>query len=184
MSSFATLSQLKTWLSIDSSITSDDALLQQLLDGATQLVKTYCNRDFARQTYTERFINKKPGRQVLLGNHPVLTVSSFKVNGRELSVSTGQHIFGYTFDNLGIRLIGYAVMKDDWLDVTYEAGFDVIPDDLINCVMKIAGVWYKEKDRIGISSKTVQVETVTFNNNIPSDVKMVLNQYKAVWSPR
>lgn len=182
--SFATLDQLRRHLNIDPSRTGDDDILQELLDRATEFVCSWCNRDFIRTEYTDIIDSETKGRFLPLNNYPVQTVSTLKINGREIAYSMSPSIWGFTIREYGIKLIGWNFNKGDVVEVIYEAGLDVIPADLVHAVIEIAAVNYKERDRIGLNSKTVQVETISFNNDIPAEVKKILAQYKRVWSVR
>jgi hypothetical protein len=182
--SFATLEQLKRWLTIDPSRAADDDLLQMLLNSATSSVCTYCSRAFEQKEYTDMIHSPLNGRYLPLEQYPISTVTTLKINGKEITKSTANDVFGYMNDAYGIRLIGYTFARHDLIEVVYTAGYAVLPDDIVHCVLEIAGLNYREKDRIGMTSKGIDQQTTSFNHAIPAEVKSILNQYRRVRSMR
>jgi hypothetical protein len=179
----ATVAQLKRWLNIDSSRAVDEDLLQELLDRASSFIENSCNRKFLQATYTDA-VEGTNSRYLPLNNYPVIGVTSVTRNGQDVAPSTAYNCWGYRFDDYGIRLMGYTFAKGDFVEVVYDSGFAVIPDDIVHATCEIAGLNYRERDRIGLTSKGLQGENTVFMTDISSEAKSVIKQRRRVWSMR
>ena len=67
------------------------------------------------------------------------------------------------------------------IHIVYTAGYEVIPYDLQQACMEIVGLRYKERDRIGLQSKTLAGETVSFFiKDLSPTAQAVVKQYQRV----
>lgn len=174
-----TLGNAKAWLSLTSA--TDDALLTRLIQAASGLIESYCNRQFASQSYTEtRDGNGRP--ILLLGNYPISAVSSVSVNGRPIPQAGAFGVPGYRFNSDSILLTGYLFERGlKNIDISYTAGLATIPPEIEQACIELVALRYKERDRIGHVSKSLAGETVTFFvGDMPASVKTTLGQYKRV----
>lgn len=62
------------------SASTDDELLDALIDGASAAIRSYCNREFVRQAYTET-LSGFGGIHLMLERTPIVTVSAVSRNG-------------------------------------------------------------------------------------------------------
>lgn len=70
-----TLSNVKAIAGIPAATTTDDALLELLINSASQTIAGYCDRIFGRSTYTE-YIPATNRQKLLLRQWPIVAVSS------------------------------------------------------------------------------------------------------------
>lgn len=176
---FTTLANLKVFLNLTTA--ADDDLLIRLVADATSLIKTWLSRDVLTATYTQR-IDGKGNSEVVLANFPVTAVSVVKVNDMAISPSTGSTDAGYQFDDNSVSLRAYIFTRGKRnVIVTYTAGYATVPADLEQVCIDLCATKYRERDRIGLDSKSLAGETTQFaTRDIPNRAKTVLNKYVKV----
>ena len=63
----------------------------------------------------------------------------------------------------------------------YVAGYATIPYDIRQACVELVSIRYKEKDRVGLTSKALAGETTSYNvKDMPDHVKTILKQYRNV----
>ena len=67
--------------------------------------------------------------------------------------------------------------------INYTAGFVTTPLSLEQAVLDIVAFKYREKGRIGESSKILNGETVAYFRDVPPDALRVLDSYARVVTP-
>lgn len=175
------LADVKAWLFTQTTPpATDDALLERLISAASQFIQTWCNRDFASQSYTEAW-DGTGGRRMMFPNYPVTAVSSVAVSGITMprgSITSA----GYYFTSTALILNGYGFERGFAnIEVAYTAGYPTIPPELAQACIELVGVRYRERDRIGMSSKAVGGETTSFSlKDMPASVSTILNNYRKV----
>lgn len=166
-----TLAEVKAYCGVQSA--NADAVLQSLLDAAAPAFAAYCNLgSFFSRSYNAMRDGTGSDRLVL-ANMPVTDVSSVSIDGQTIpkSVNGGA---GYDFV-LGGRLVflrGYRfTMGTRNVKITYTAGFNDVgnlyplPDDLsIACKMYVSAR-YRERDKLGIGSKSLAGESVSYSDS-------------------
>src|SRR6516165_5639120 len=80
--SFLTLAEAKLLLGIASTDTSEDALVQMLIDNASEIVMRFCNRMFAQETLNESW-RDLGNRRLFLTHWPIdpANITSVVANG-------------------------------------------------------------------------------------------------------
>lgn len=159
--------------------TQDTALLELLCEAASSFVLTYCNRDtFAITARTERY-NGTGSRVLVVDNRPIVSVQSVSIYGKDVpaSVDFGN---GYIFDKTSITLYGSRFDKDIRnVEVSYTSGFATLPASIKQAVVEIVAEKYQRRTRLGVSSKSIGQETISYSqNDLGPSAKAVLNQYK------
>jgi hypothetical protein len=179
MAELTTLANLKQWLRVADS--TNDALLTRLVTASSEFITTWLNRDIFIQQYTS-VLDGFGGYKKVLENYPIVSVSSVTVDQMPvpLSVNGGN---GYTFNQWRVALIGYRFNQGvSNVSITYTAGFSVVPPELEQACIELASLRYKELDRIGLISKGLAGETITFTQrDFTQSVRTSLAQYKRVF---
>lgn len=173
-----TLANVKSWMSITS--TDHDVVLTRLISAASNFVASWLNRDLFAADYNERF-NGTGTRSLMLTNYPVLSVAAVVING--VSVPAGTDTAdGYFFDKDGLALRGYSFQAGVCnVRVSYRGGFETIPLEIEQAVIELVSLRHKERERIGLVSKGLAGETITFTQkDFTMSIKSVLNQFKRV----
>ena len=164
--------------------TADDAITQQHITDASFFANSYTGRILAQQTFTEYYDGD--GSDILfLDNYPIASITtvhqdSNRVFGLDTLVDSGDY-FTYS-DNR--KLVGDgAIWERDrqTIKVVYVAGYAIgsIPEDLVNAVTMLVDFWYKEYDahRFGVTSTGTDTNRITYEKNIPKEIKEMLNPY-------
>ena len=182
MSDLTTLANVKEWLGIPPATTTNDALLTRMIGAASDYIQTWLNRTFAIGPYSE-VRDGSGGDRFMFGNYPVSTVSSVKVDWLSVPASPGNGMPGYVFDGTTLTLLGgyrFSRAKSN-VQVDYTAGFATTPKEVEQACIELVGLRYREMDRIGMVSKTLAGETITFTQKDFSDsIETTLTNYKKV----
>jgi hypothetical protein len=132
----------------------DSPSVTQALSWAQSFVESYCNRTFDKVTGDVAFIDPQPYRKALLPNVPVGAVSL--VQGLLPSQTSGQGLVWTSLTNY--RFVSETGLIYDttgepgtsssfgpswpWvpggLQVTYDHGFDTVPQELVNAACRFA----------------------------------------------
>lgn len=177
MADLTTLANVKGYLNLGVSNDALDALLSRLITAASTWVRSYCNRDFTSQTYTDILDGTGTVRQVVK-QYPVTAVSSVSFSGvtqtiTGLSINSLRNL---TFTDGTVWEKGKANVS-----VTYTAGYASTPADIEQAVIEIVALRFREKDRVGTSTVNAKGESVTFSvMDVPPSVKTLLNNYRNV----
>jgi len=140
--------------------------LQQDLDTATadqsrDIATNYLRRelgvefDLAPRVLAERIPPGANYRQ-LLG--PLVSVQGVAVDGEALAVQD------WDYTKRGVFCPeGFGARSDTWVDleVNYTAGFVVIPEDIHDAALHLAGIAYLRGSRPGVTGSTITVEGVS-----------------------
>lgn len=104
-----------------------------LIDGATQAIKTYANRELEETTFTNELYDSVWGRTMLqLRQYPVTAVALVEENS--VALVEGEGFQWYTngaIARINGRLERRWVIGRKIIDVTYTAGYSPIPDDIV-----------------------------------------------------
>ena len=176
-----TIAAVKTLTSV---ATADDVITQTLITKASVYANNYTGRILAQQTFTETYDGD--GADILfLNNYPVTSVTtvhqdSDRAFGSDTLVPATDYL---TYaDNRKLVGTGTRWFKDvQTIKVVYVAGYEIgsIPEDLVNAVTMLVDFWGKEYDahRFGVSSTGTDTNRLTYEKNIPKEIKEMLNPY-------
>ena len=119
---------------------------------------------------------------MFLSEYPVTAVSSVTVGLTSIPMSSGYGQPGYAFDSRGVTLTGYCFDRDIMnVTINYTAGYATVPLELEQACIELISLRYRERDRIGHTSKSIQGETTAFMvKDMPPSVLTILNNYKKV----
>ncbi len=189
MTDLTTLANLRSWASIKN--TDDDALLERLITSVSARIETYCSRSFDQLGYLESYDGK--GTSALpLKNFPIVAVSSLTIDGTSVPAApdpspANPSPNGYRFSDTMLSLVGglYQFCRGyQNVLVAYTAGFAAIPADVEQACIEWCAMRYRERDRIGHRSKSIQGETVSFDiGAMSASVKEALRPFVRV-TPR
>ena len=188
----ATKADVKLYASITSS--NQDALIDSLIPACMTAIGTFCNRLFDSRTTVE-YRNGNDASRMQLANYPIVSVSSLKINGISIPASINGSpgyiaraggrtiaLIGYTFfygaSNIEISLIagyGDASLVNPW------------PTDLKLALLAFVVARLREREHIGMGSKTLAGESVSFADassgpgadslGIPNALRHILMRY-------
>jgi hypothetical protein len=178
-----TLANAKQWLGIASGNTASDALLTRLISAASTFIQTVITRTIASTLYSETRDGKDQDVMVF-ANYPVSAVSSVQIGSTVVPASPDGIQPGYVFDDTRLILVGdqYSFPRGRMnCRFSYMAGYATTPYDLEQTCLELVGARFKGKDRIGVTSKTLANEVISFTTaDVSPAMQTILNQYSRV----
>lgn len=180
MANYCTLSDVKYWLNIDQNNTNSDPLLTTLIASASAYIDNWTNRQFS-QASVSYTANGTGSAILIVKDFPITSISSLTVDSQAIPLSDGKS-FGYLYDDKIIYLIGTKFTKGfQNVTVALTYGYAVIPNDIKQVCIELVGYKYKERERIGIASKTLAGEVISFDiKDLKEHNKNILNNYNRV----
>lgn len=163
---------------------NDPTLLQMLVSGASEAIARYLQRELASGA-REQVTNGAGGIVTTLREWPVTAVASVSVDGIAIPESTAEGEPGFTFDEIAVYLRGHYRFTRGVRNVRigYTAGYATIPADVKLACAEIVTLRHKERDWIGIASKGLAGETVSFTQyEMPLAARQVLDRYRRVFA--
>lgn len=169
------LSDVRVWLEMADNVTKYDGALQRLITACSGMMLRYMERLIAQADYRHNMDG--PGSDMLvLPNYPIARVSSIAVDGVAVPTSNISHDSKRT-----IYLDGayrFARGRNN-IALRYTAGYDTVPVDLAQACIDTVALRWRERDRIGQSSKGMAGETTTFSlADFPRQVITLMDTYK------
>lgn len=173
-----TVSDVKAFLDIPAGTTTNDALLQTLVTNASSFVNNMVNRNLLSASYTETR-NGVGGDRLPFREYPVTAVASVAIDGRAIQPSTSPEGFGYVFDDTMLYLrCGIFPRGVQNVVIQYTAGYANTPADISQACVEIVAAKYKRRTDIHISGKSINGESVTFNQlDLPKSAASTLSNY-------
>lgn len=174
-----TLVSLKAFLALSGS--GSDAMLGELITQTSAAIRNYCGRDLTSTDYTKTFDGN--GKQVsFFSQFPITAVASLTINGLAVPAITKYGQQGYVFSNNTVKLVGY------WFEtgvancaITFTAGYTTIPPDLSKACNEWCAQIYKQRETIGLTSKSIGQESVSFDTTgIPDKITATIGNYRVV----
>lgn len=178
-----TLANVKAWLKETSTNAERDATLTRLIDAASDYVGTWLGRPILQDDYAYT-VDGHGGAKLVVGNYPIVAVSAVHVNNVPIPASINGS-FGYVFNDIRIALIGARFTQGlQNVYLSYTAGYPAVPAELEQAVIELVALRYKESDRVGIVSKGLAGETITYTQkDFTRSIQTALEQYRRVISP-
>lgn len=139
------LADMKVYLGIPSGDTTYDALLTQQIQLISDAIEAYCKRKFEQATYIQTFYKEEMVEldyvldSVTLYHYPLISVASVLQKQDELDVGTA-------LPNYRVHKPTAKIINKDYcnmfsgakiIEVTYDAGFAVIPSIVTNVVYSL-----------------------------------------------
>lgn len=170
------VASVRAWLGMpDKTVEFDDAL-QRLVTACSTLMQRLMGRTIAVTDYTHRQDGTGSSFMVLR-NAPIVRVSSVIVDGVAIDPTAISNDETTMYLSGGRRL----ARGRNNVQLRYTAGFDDIPADLAQVCIETVGLRWKERDRIGHTSKTLANETVSFSlADFSPTGQTVIDSYKRV----
>jgi hypothetical protein len=198
------LSDLKDWLSIPSSNSNDDTILDRLITAVSNQIYSRLSRPALGFTIPSSFDEVRDGSgtvSMITRNFPISAVSGLTIDGIPIPLSPDGVQPGYVFDNYTVMLVGggyyswqrndigsmspYGVFRSGKQNVTisYTSGYPQVPGDLEQYALEICALRYMNRKRIGLKSNSSKAgESSTFSNAEEAEALMlqIENRYRIV----
>lgn len=174
-------------LSLDQPQDAQSDLYQRLITGASIFLQTQLGRNFASAAYIE-YRNGTGTHIMMFKNYPVIAVSTVTIGSETIPVSSQSDpgSSGYLFDATTLYLKGYKFWQGiQNVFLSYTAGYAVIPQDVAQYCIELAGRKMKQYgkggERLGIASTVIATQNISYEKSDLTDTfKSLLRQYQKV----
>lgn len=172
------LPAVKRWLNISSD--NDDALLSDLIGQVSAFVENSIQRSILTATHVETY-RGTGGSRFLLRNWQVQSVLAVEWGETRIdnAVDAVGNASGVATDGRSLILIGSRMPYDRPVRVTYVAGYDTVPTDLMLAATELVGEAYSARTHIGETSHASSgATTVAFSREAMHQAVLArLNNY-------
>jgi hypothetical protein len=176
----ATVDDLKKLLAVQHS--DDDEMLSRIVDSASEFFESQCGRTILAADYTD-IQDGHGGNAIAPVEYPVISVTSLTVNGEVVPESTAYGVEGWFLRGDVVRLRGstYRFCEGDGnIELVYRAGFETVPPDVVQAVLELGALMYREKDRVGQQSRNGPDGSTVFYYAPPARVVSTIEAYRRV----
>lgn len=146
-----------------------DAIIDLLNAGVTDFIEGqingdvsnngYCNRKFLAADYTSAIYTGNDRKNLLLRQYPINSISTIILDGTTLFPSGSSTLadLGFYIDNDITGNLIYYYTWNSWfpnnIEITYNAGFTTIPNDIIMAALKLIEQAWNQRGKEGFKSE-------------------------------
>lgn len=187
---YALKAAVKTYLGITGS--TDDDLMDDLLDRATAVIDSYTGRTFAASSDAERTfdaVGKHVTARALYLDRDLCSITTI-TNGDGVEVASGEYVTVPANDTpyYAIRIKGSAgkvwTYATDWegaIVIDGKWGYSTTPpDDIVQACIRLAAFMYRQRDAQMMDVTAIEAGVVLQPQGIPADVRQILAPYRRV----
>ncbi len=176
----ATLADVKSYLDI--TVADEDARITALLTASEGLVIKHLGYDPTAASRFDR-ANGAGGRCYVPDHYPLASVDSLSVDGATIPAETETQPGWYVDEGVVCLSGGYRFAKGFGnVKLSYQAGYATIPAPIKQAVIETVALRLKEIDRIGVRSKSLAGETISYVlSELSASAKGYLNPYRKVF---
>ena len=181
--SLITLDEYKERHSISS--TEFDDKLTYIIAGVSQLVKSYCGRDFidgydkATSTFTARIEYTNSNGHFYTTEFPVVSVTSVEYSEDGGTTYTPYTDFVLDRQKDAVFIGGEYLEAINAFKVTYTAGYAKLPEDIKLACIDLVDYYYKNESTPRKAAGNTTLEYV-IGSDMPSHIKRVLDLYRVL----
>ena len=178
MPELTTCAAVKAYLGITHD--NDNDLFEMLIIAESVFIESWLGRKYGTSSYTDIY-SGSGGTEHQFWNYPVIAVTSLTIDGKTINEAETIQDTGYMVYVNRLLLFGHVFSwgKNN-CRVEYNAGEDV-PADVGQACIELVAIRYKNRDRIGLKSKGLAGETITYDRkDIPDEIKARLHPHRKV----
>ncbi len=164
--------------------TQDDSLIEKIISGVSDMVRTMTNREF---DYKERieYLSGESNEFAFLKEYPVEEIVEIKIDDTE--VDSDHYKVGKT-NGMLYRKNGVWPKGFENIEVKAKSGYKMpadsenrdFPNDLEQAVIKQVAKIFEKRHSEGISSASPGGISVTFKDDMDADVKNTIKLYRNI----
>lgn len=180
-----TLNDLKESLSITDS--TQDSLLEGIINRSSQVIETYVGHPIKSATYTQE---KYDGAaKIVLDKWPVTAITSVQYQTGDIGNPDWDDVDSTSYalerdGDRGILLLQSPIAGEDAYRVTYTAGYTDVPEDIKQACLELCEYTFNMKASGGKKSETLGEYSVTYQSYTKGDllgqlgVDLILDFYR------
>lgn len=184
-----TLGQAKAFVGMPSTVTENDDLLVSLIDSASQLIETFCNRKFRSADYDEVYDGSKV-KTIPLKQWPVVQIDLVNEDSNrdfaaatDLVANTYRILFNEDQEGIALQRLDRSFSNGlGTIKVKYNAGYSLtdIPSDLaLGCSIAVAYYFQRVQNKDWTQkAKGKRDERITLIASLPEACIELIHGYK------
>lgn len=185
MSNITTLDNVKDFMGLVGSKALDDNLIEDIITRITKQFENYCGvEQFQSKTYTEKHNGEGSKYLFLNANLPIVSVTTIHDDTNwewpdSSLVESGEYL---VVDSKYIFCESVFSDYEQALKVVFEAGYESLPEDLIQACIEEVARKYKHRKDFDVISQSIEGSSVSYSEpGLMGSTKQVLKYYKNVW---
>jgi hypothetical protein len=153
-----TLGEVRAWLGFKAATVEHDADLERLISACSTTIQKLIGRNVLSAAYNH-FQDGNGATFMVVRNSPIVRVANVVIDGRPVDP------LQVSFDGATLYLSGGLRFNRGRhnIQLRYTAGYDEVPADLAQVCIETVGLRWRERDRIGQTSKSLAGETTSFS---------------------
>ena len=174
-----TTEDLKAYLDMKDS--TQDKLLEILINAISTLFDQYTSRNLKEATYTDLYLDGNGEEIMYLPDWPIGSITSIAEDSVALTEGEDNDYYLYADEGYLVRISAVWLKGYKTIKITYKAGYLTVPKDLqLACMEQVAYEWQRQKNRTwGESSKSKGDFNISYiKDDLLSQVKKVLDSYR------
>lgn len=176
----ASVAALETYLNLDAG-NPDEALLVRLLVQVGTFIEGKVARAFAAADYSETY-DGNGSHYMALRQGPIISIDTLLIDDMPMRPASRTAV-GYAFKDSAVLLTGGLKFERGIqnVEVSYRAGYEVIPADVELAAIEGAALVYKRRGHLDMSSQAMAGSTTSYlTQAMPESVAAVINTYRRV----
>lgn len=186
-----TLAMAKIYLRIPVLETSQDFLIELLINSSSQAIEQECNRVLKnRPAPLVEYHHGRRSNLILLREFPIISITELRFDALSVFTDPSTLVDPATYsladDDMSIiRKNGFFPDGTKNIKVTYDAGYVTIPSDLEHACLWMVTWYYKIRisEDIGRTSKSKEGESLSYSQEMPNDIRECILRYKRTEMP-
>ena len=191
---YITQQDIEYHLQKDFGNTPDD-VVTYLIGKAEAIVERYVGSAVEKATLTDEWYDGPGHTNLWLRDRPVISITAVEELGAALADGTGYLMYenGLLVRMAGTQIEGTWTWKRRSIKITYEAGYDPVPEDIGHVATDLAGRMFEQGaanaaiktpgvnlERIGDYMAQYDIDRALETIGLSHENKMILNRYKKV----
>ena len=184
--SLASLPDVKSFMGMTGTTSEIDDLLAELINRYSTLFESYMGKNVLSREHTE-YYDGNNSNMLITRQYPITTISGiWNDSDWEWGSATEIDSTSYRASESAIGVINFKSTVfgnyDQNIKIIYTAGFSSVPEDIKHACIKEVARSYKNRQEIGVTSKTLTDGTVSFSaQGLLVETTLVLDMYRKLW---
>ena len=180
----ADLPDVKLFMGVAGADSDMDNIISGLINQYSAMFETYMSRNILSRSYTETY-DGGGYHMLFTTQYPITSISGIHdsaewvwstdtlIDSDEYTITIGDHL-----NAVILRTLVFGDHVEN-VKITYTAGYSAVPLDIQHCMVEEVVKAYRNKDKIGVTSKSIGDDNVMIiAQGLLEKTIIVLNQYR------